>query len=351
MRRSRMADDDVTAPAPTAAPGTAPDAAPDVLGEGWSARTLRLRPDAQGEPVATLVHREPTGPAPRRAVLYVHGFVDYFFQAHVGDAFAAHGYDFFALDLRDYGRSIRPGREPNFVTELAAYSEEIDAAVRLLRADHDQLVVLGHSMGRLVTSLWADARRGAGVVDALVLNSPWLELRGSWVERVPVTRLVDVVGRFVPRLKVGALGQHYGAALHSGTGGEWDYDLHWRPERGFPVHSAWLDAVLDGHARVADGLDIGVPVLVMLSSRSWLQPSWSPRIYDSDVALDVDGVAERATRLGRHVSVVRLEGALHDVLLSRRSVRASAYDVMARWTRAYLPETASVDRLLGSLRG
>src|SRR5690606_409389 len=87
--------------------------------------------------------------------------------------------------------------------------------------------------------------------------------------------------------------------------GEWDYDLQWRPERGFPVHSAWLDAVLDGHARVADGLDIGVPVLVMLSSRSWLQPSWSPRIYDSDVALDVDGVAERATRLGRHVSVVR----------------------------------------------
>jgi hypothetical protein len=48
---------------------------------------------------------------------------------------------------------------------------------------------------------------------------------------------------------------------------------------------------------------------------------------------------------------VRLEGALHDVLLSRRSVRASAYDVMARWTRAYLPETASVDRLLHSLRG
>lgn len=133
--------------------------------------------------------------------------------------------------------------------------------------------------------------------------------------------------------------------------GEWDYDLQWRPERGFPVHSAWLDAVLDGHARVAEGLDIGVPVLVMLSSRSWLQPSWSPRIYDSDVALDVDGVAERATRLGRHVSVVRIDGALHDVLLSRRSVRASAYDVMARWTRAYLPETASVDRLLRSLRG
>lgn len=89
----------------------------------------------------------------------------------------------------------------------------------------------------------------------------------------------------------------------------------------------------------------------MLSARSWLQQSWSARMYDSDVALDVDGVAERATRLGSHVSVARIEGALHDLLLSRRSVRASAYDVMARWTRAYLPESATVDQLLGSLRG
>lgn len=336
MRRSRMADDDVTAPAPTAAPGTAPDAAPDVLGEGWSARTLRLRPDAQGEPVATLVHREPTGPAPRRAVLYVHGFVDYFFQAHVGDAFAAHGYDFFALDLRDYGRSIRPGREPNFVTELAAYSEEIDAAVRLLRADHDQLVVLGHSMGGLVTSLWADARRGAGVVDALVLNSPWLELRGSWVERVPVTRLVDVVGRFVPRLKVGALGQHYGAALHSGTGGEWDYDLAWKPLLGFPVRAGWLRTVRRGHARVARGLAVDRPVLVLSSDASGPDDRWHDALVTTDSVLDVEHIAARAPLLGPDVTYVQVAGGAHDLALSPAPARDRYLDEVLGWLESRL---------------
>ncbi|HEX7806344.1 MAG TPA: alpha/beta hydrolase [Cellulomonas sp.] len=331
-----MADDDVTAPAPTAAPGTAPDAAPDVLGEGWSARTLRLRPDAQGEPVATLVHREPTGPAPRRAVLYVHGFVDYFFQAHVGDAFAAHGYDFFALDLRDYGRSIRPGREPNFVTELAAYSEEIDAAVRLLRADHDQLVVLGHSMGGLVTSLWADARRGAGVVDALVLNSPWLELRGSWVERVPVTRLVDVVGRFVPRLKVGALGQHYGAALHSGTGGEWDYDLAWKPLLGFPVRAGWLRTVRRGHARVARGLAVDRPVLVLSSDASGPDDRWHDALVTTDSVLDVEHIAARAPLLGPDVTYVQVAGGAHDLALSPAPARDRYLDEVLGWLESRL---------------
>ncbi|PVU82780.1 alpha/beta hydrolase [Cellulomonas sp. WB94] len=327
-----MADDDVTA----AVTSPVSEAVPDVLRDGWTARTLPLRPDAQGEPVATLVHLEPTGPAPRRAVLYVHGFVDYFFQEHVGDAFAARGYDFFALDLRDYGRSIRPGREPNFVTDLAAYREEIDAAVRLLRADHDQLVVLGHSMGGLVTSLWADARRGAGVVDALVLNSPWLDLRGSWVERVPVTWLVDMLGPLVPRLKVGALGQHYGAALHSGTGGEWDYDLAWKPLLGFPVRAGWLRTIRRGHARVARGLAIDCPVLVLSSEASGPDDRWHDELVTTDSVLDVEHIAARAPLLGPDVTYVQVTGGAHDLALSPAPARDRYLDEVLGWLEARL---------------
>ena len=55
------------------------DVLPDVLGPGWTARTLPLRPDGgTPDPVATLVHRE--GTDSRRALLYVHGFVDYFLE-------------------------------------------------------------------------------------------------------------------------------------------------------------------------------------------------------------------------------------------------------------------------------
>ena len=162
---------------------TPPDWKPDVLGDGWSALTLDLPPDRFGPAVATLVRRDPTGTSSRRAVLHVHGFADYFFQRHLGDAFAAAGWDFYALDLRDHGRSIRPGRLPNYTTDLAVYAEELDRAVALLRADHDVVVVHGHSAGGLVAPLWADGRPGA--VDALVLDSPWLDHNGTRFERGP----------------------------------------------------------------------------------------------------------------------------------------------------------------------
>lgn len=53
--------------------------APDILGPPYTAETLDLPDDDEGQVVATLVHR-PAGEATDRAVLHVHGFADYFFQ-------------------------------------------------------------------------------------------------------------------------------------------------------------------------------------------------------------------------------------------------------------------------------
>ena len=46
----------------------------------------------------------------------------------------------------------------------------------LIEAQHDEVVLVGHSTGGLTASLWADARPGQ--LAALVLNSPWFDLGG-----------------------------------------------------------------------------------------------------------------------------------------------------------------------------
>jgi alpha-beta hydrolase superfamily lysophospholipase len=42
----------------------------------------------------------------RRSVLYLHGYNDYFFHTHVAEKFNENNFDFYALDLRKYGRSL-----------------------------------------------------------------------------------------------------------------------------------------------------------------------------------------------------------------------------------------------------
>jgi alpha-beta hydrolase superfamily lysophospholipase len=53
--------------------------------------------------------------------------------------------------------------------------------------------------------------------------------------------------------------------------------------------------------------------------------------------LVVDDIAERVLKLGPEVAVARIDGALHDVFLSRKPVRAAAYAAITRWLRGYSP--------------
>ncbi|MHA7218707.1 alpha/beta hydrolase [Arthrobacter sp. MDT1-48-3] len=314
----------------------------DVLGPGYQVRTLPLRPDDEGEVVATLVRSRVPGGS-RRAVLYVHGFVDYFFQTDLADAWRDAGFDFYALDLRKYGRSLRAHQTPNYIPALEDYDEELDEAARIIREDegHDVLVVMAHSTGGLVTSLWAHRRRGRGIVDALALNSPWFDLNASLFQRTFGTAAVHRIGTLRPRVVVGKVGSAYGRYLHRETGGAWEYDLAWKPHGGFPVVAGWLRAVRRGHAELNRGLAIDCPVLVACSDATSNPTTEPDRISSTDVVLDVAHIAGRAPKLGRLVTLVRIAGGIHDLALSPEPARAAFFAELGRWHRAYVPSVAA----------
>lgn len=313
---------------------------PDIL-PGYVACDLPLAEvkPADGEPesgpITAVLVRKATGPSYRRAVLSVHGWNDYFFHTHVADMFEDLGFDLYALDLRRYGRSRTEGQYPGYVADLHDYFVELDAAAELIAADHDELVLLGHSTGGLTGSLWANERPGH--VAAVILNSPWLALQGSWLVRAVAAPLLATLAQHsatmvipVPELSL------YVKSIHAKYGGEWNYDLSLKSEVA-PIRAGWVDAVLRGQDAVAAGLDIDAPILVLCSARSDFRTKWDPVLRTVDSVLDVTQIAERAPKLGNHVTVVRIPGSMHDVTLSAAPVRAQIRAEIERWLGAYLP--------------
>jgi alpha-beta hydrolase superfamily lysophospholipase len=309
----------------------------DVLGEPYVSETLELPPDDEGEVAATLVRRTTAGTA-TKAVLHLHGFADYFFQTEYAEWWTERGYDFYALDLRKYGRSLRPHQTPNYVTDLRDYYPEIDAAWQRIteRDGHTEILISAHSTGGLVIGLWADDRRPPQLVGA-VMNSPWLDLQGSALLRVVGTPILNQIGSRQPKREIK---RHvtglYTRSLHRDHEGEWDFNLLWKPIESFTVYAGWLRAVREGHARQHRGLELPCPVLVLSSGRSALPEEMGEDVHGTDIVLDVAQIRRWATAYGRHVTYIAVEGARHDVLLSREEPRRAAYDAISTWLTAWV---------------
>lgn len=307
----------------------------DVLGAPYTAETIPLPDDHEGEVVATLVRRPADVPT-QKAVVHVHGFADYFFQTEYAEWWNARGYDFYAVDLPKYGRSIRPHQTPNYTTDLDAYFPVLDEVWRRVRAEHEQIVVTGHSTGGLTTPLWADARRPDGLV-GMLLNSPWLDLQGPAVMRTVVSPVVKRLGRFQPMRAIPrSVSGLYTRSLHREHEGEWEFNLVWKPVESFTVYAGWLRAVRIAQARLQAGLAVPCPVLVLSSGASGHPRQMDATVHGTDIVLDVRQIRQWATAVGPHVTYVAIEGAVHDVVLSRPDVRARAYTELDRWLSAYV---------------
>ncbi|MHC9293410.1 alpha/beta hydrolase [Mycobacterium sp. LTG2003] len=317
---------------------------PDVLPGFWQ-RTFAVGPDpdGEGELVATVVRRGEPGPTDH-AVLALHGYTDYFFHAELADRFAERGFAFYALDLHKCGRSRREGQTPHFTTDLARYDNELEQALGIIAADTGgaRVCLYGHSAGGLIITLFADRLRQRGRlathnIGGLVLNSPFFDLHGPAILRTAPTSAALIALARLRKLYVIRKPTEggYGTSLHRDYGGEFEYNLDWKPLGGFPVTFGWINAIRRGQARLHRGLDVGVPNLILRSDHSVTETSDPAAMQRGDAVLDVKQIARWAGCVGDHSTITPIVDAKHDVFLSLAEPRAAAYRELDRWLAHY----------------
>lgn len=304
----------------------------DHLKNGFEFRTVHHASDYEGEVIATII-RKKSMETSKKAVLYVHGFNDYFFQTEYADTLIQKGYHFYAVDLRKYGRSILPHQKMNNVRDLSEYYADIDSALAQLKQDGmDWILLNGHSTGGLIVSLYAADHQQNPMFDALFLNSPFFDMNLSWFMETIATPLGAFLGEYYPEnVLTGAPFALYGMSLHEKDYGEWEYNLAWKPHVAPDPNLGWIRAIHSGHQRVQQGLKISQPVLVMHSHQSIYPESWSDALFTGDAILDVQDIQVYAQKMQADVTLIPIKNGLHDLVLSKKEVRELVYQKLTEW--------------------
>ncbi|MCU0442693.1 MAG: alpha/beta hydrolase [Bacteroidia bacterium] len=303
---------------------------PDIL-NGFEQTSLIQPGDYDGKVITTIVRKTQIGNT--KAVLYVHGFSDYFFQEEMANQFIQNGFDFYAIDLRKYGRSHLPHQRLFDVRNIHEYDADVDTALKLIaQKDYNRVLLSGHSTGGLIVTCYANTHQNSSLFDAVYLNSPFLDMNLSGFTESVVVPFGSFLGKIMPRAKAsGGLSPYYGWAIHKAYYGEWTFDTTWKPITVPAVNFGWTRAIHKGHKEVQKGNCVDKPTLILRSDHSTYGKKWSNDFKRGDAVLDVQDIKTYGMRLGKNVTVLTINDAMHDMALSTQPAREQSYKALFNW--------------------
>lgn len=303
----------------------------DILGDGFEMSYVEQTDDYSGKVRSTIIRYKPCADS-RHGVLYVHGYNDYFFQSQMAEQFFNRDVNFYAVDLRKYGRSLLPGQKKFEARDMHEYFSDIDSAlVEMNRNGINQIVLMGHSTGGLITSLYVNETKPEYVI-GLILNSPFLEWNFNGFMRKVAIPMFGSLGKLFPTLSISqGNGTGYGESLLKNHHGEWDYNTDWKLFHSQKVEASWVRAVSKAQNELKKHASIDIPILLLRSSGSVTGDKWTPEYQHNDAVLNVEDISKIGLKLGNNVTECVINGGLHDLSLSNKEARTQFYEDIFHW--------------------
>lgn len=304
----------------------------DILADGFLRKTIQMPTDYEGEVDITLIKKESLKPTDK-AILYVHGYNDYFFQKAMANRFIDSSYNFYAVDLRKYGRSYMKHQYPFQVYRISEYYADIDSAIANMQAEGMQeIILMAHSTGGLITSLYCNENKSHLQVRGLILNSPFFDMNQSWFKENILIPLVSFWGIFFKNTRISeSMSTAYAESLLKNYHGEWEFDTNMKYIAPPPLTSGWMHAIHQAQRKLQKGLQIPCPILLMYSDKSVYGQEWHPLYQAGDGVLDVKDIQKYGLKLGKNVTRKEIPNGLHDLVLSSKEARENVYSTMFTW--------------------
>jgi len=273
----------------------------------------------------------------KKAVLYIHGFNDYFFNKEFAQKFVNQGYSFFAIDLHNHGKNIKKDTKRYYFEDVKEFYPEINLALDIIENQYNinSVTLYGISQGALIAALFENDNQR---VNNLILDSPFFDFHLGWAVETLALPLVTTLGSFFPELKIESDEPNvFGKTIHKDYQGEWDIDMDLKAiKKNAPIYLGWLNAINKAQKRLQEGLNINVPSLIISSDVSTSEQANPKYHHTTDTVLDIEEMHQYANALSSNeslISKVKIPKAMHGVLISPLKVREKGYKTIFDWLK------------------
>lgn len=259
-------------------------------------------------------------PENRKAVVWIHGFNDYYHHFHVGEFLLHEGYNVYTITLPRYPQDGVDRRYLFYIDDITKYFSYIDEYIEFINQRNIHHIVLyGHSTGGLVSTAYLHEGKNRNKVSKLILNAPFFDFYDSDLKEFMLESIISSIAKVVPRFVVRqGKNELYSPDYYKGILSRYFFEQNKKLTYPSHVFAGWVRAVSIYHKKIQKNqIKVKVPVLVLTSSTSMKGCSGE---QNGDCVLDVNETKKFAKNIGENVTIQEYSGAIHDVLLSKPDI-------------------------------
>ncbi|MFV2059835.1 MAG: alpha/beta hydrolase [Gammaproteobacteria bacterium] len=298
-----------------------------------TSEVIPLKNDYEGEVSAAVEYS--VLPEADIAVLYIHGYMDYFFQYHLASYFVDLGISFYAIELRKYGSSIKNHQHENYFKNIVEYDEEISIVLNKIKKEgHSKIILNGHSTGGLIATHYMLQGKYRHLISGMILNSPFLELNVPKLMKF-ILPIVSPLAYLFPYLKFTKLPSIYTESMHRDYKGRWDFNLEYKPIPSFISYFGWVRAILTALKEVHNQTIETIPCVIFHSDKSCYGATWDKLMLHSDAVLNVDDIIFFGRKIYPKAEIIEIKNATHDIVLSSDEVIDDYFTNISKWLNKY----------------
>ncbi len=298
-----------------------------------TSEVIPLKNDYEGEVSAAVEYF--VLPEADTAVLYIHGYMDYFFQHHLAAYFIDQRVSFYAIELRKYGSSIKKHQHENYFKNISEYDEEISVVLEKIKEEgHSNIVLNGHSTGGLIATYYALHGEYKDLISGIILNSPFLEFNIPKLSKF-ILPFITPLSLLFPYFKFTKLPPFYTQSLHQNYKGRWSFNLEYKPVPSFVTYLGWVRAVLMAQKEIQSRNIEDIPCIIFHSDKSCFATTWDDLMLRSDAVLNVDDIVFFGRKIYPNADIVEIKNAMHDVVLSEDDVIEDYFSHISEWLKKH----------------
>ena len=263
-----------------------------------------------------------------KAIIWIPGFNDYFYNFYIGNKFVENGYDIYAISLNNYMTNQNENKfNCNSSSEIINSIDKLIEEIINIKL-YNNYYLYGHSMGGLIAVNYLEYGKYKNLFKKLILNSPFFDFNLDTITKFILNYIIYYLAYLFPRceLRKKTYVPNY---LSLNISKRFYINLNYKTDYLCQIYFSWIKSISTLQYNIfRSRINLKIPIFVLYCDKTTIFENDN---MVGDDTLNVEDIDYYSDNIGDNVKKIKVKNSIHDIFSSSIQVINYAFNKTLEW--------------------